>query len=70
MNLFRDGFAWIGAAALFGLRGLKELFRPPYEFKETSRQLFSLGLQSVPLIALSGLAVGVVMSMHTTAPRT
>ena len=65
MNLFREGFAWIGGAALFGLRGLKELFRPPYELKETSRQLYSLGLQSIPLIALSGLAVGVVMSMHT-----
>jgi phospholipid/cholesterol/gamma-HCH transport system permease protein len=65
MNFFRDGLAWIGATALFGLQALKELFRPPYEFAETSRQIYSLGLQSVPLIALSGLAVGVVMSMHT-----
>ncbi len=65
VTVFRDGFAWIGGAALFGFRGLKELFRPPYEFKETSRQLFGLGLLSVPLIALSGLAVGIVMSMHT-----
>jgi phospholipid/cholesterol/gamma-HCH transport system permease protein len=31
------------------------------------RQLFELGCRSVPLIAASGLAVGVVLSMHTRA---
>jgi phospholipid/cholesterol/gamma-HCH transport system permease protein len=50
---------------MFGLRALREMFRPPFETKEIVRQIFSLGLQSLPLIALSGLAVGVVMSMHT-----
>src|ERR687893_2426857 len=40
---------------------------PPYEFKETVRQIYELGLRSAPLIAVSGLAVGVVLSMHTRA---
>ena len=44
-----------------------EAFRPPYEFRETVRQLFELGCRSVPLIAASGFAVGVVLSMHTRA---
>jgi len=40
---------------------------PPYELRETSRQLYELGLRSAPLIAVSGIAVGVVLSMHTRA---
>jgi phospholipid/cholesterol/gamma-HCH transport system permease protein len=59
--------AWIGDASLFALRAIRELVLPPYEFQETIRQLFELGLRSVPLIAVSGLAVGVVLSMHTRA---
>jgi len=33
--------------------------------RETLRQLYELGCRSVPLIAVSGFAVGVVLSMHT-----
>ena len=42
-------------------------FLPPFEFRETVRQIFELGLRSAPLIAVSGMAVGVVLSMHTRA---
>ena len=42
-------------------------FVPPFEIRETIRQLFELGLRSAPLIAVSGMAVGVVLSMHTRA---
>lgn len=59
--------ASVGDASLFALRAVRELFLPPYEFQETVRQLHELGLRSVPLIAVSGLAVGVVLSMHTRA---
>jgi phospholipid/cholesterol/gamma-HCH transport system permease protein len=64
-SILSEAFGSIGSVALFGLRALREMFRPPFETKEIVRQIFSLGLQSLPLIALSGLAVGVVMSMHT-----
>jgi phospholipid/cholesterol/gamma-HCH transport system permease protein len=40
---------------------------PPYEFKETWRQVFEIGWRSLPLVALSGFAIGVVLSMHTRA---
>ena len=43
------------------------MFRPPYEVGETLRQLYELGVRSVPLITVAGLAVGVVLSMHTRA---
>jgi phospholipid/cholesterol/gamma-HCH transport system permease protein len=56
-----------GEFSLFGLRAVRDLFRPPYEFRETTRQVFDLGLRSAPLIAVSGVAVGIVLSMHTRA---
>jgi phospholipid/cholesterol/gamma-HCH transport system permease protein len=59
--------ATIGELASFALRAARELFVPPYEFRESIRQLYELGLRSAPLIAVSGLAVGVVLSMHTRA---
>jgi phospholipid/cholesterol/gamma-HCH transport system permease protein len=59
--------ASVGDAALFALRAAREIFVPPFEVAETSRQIYELGLRSAPLIAVSGLAVGVVLSMHTRA---
>ena len=59
--------AIVAEAATFAARVIVEAFRPPYEFRETARQLFELGCRSVPLIAASGFAVGVVLSMHTRA---
>jgi phospholipid/cholesterol/gamma-HCH transport system permease protein len=59
--------AWIGAVAMFGARALREAFRPPYEFREISRQVFEIGWKSAPLVAAAGLAIGVVLSMHTRA---
>jgi phospholipid/cholesterol/gamma-HCH transport system permease protein len=57
----------IGRAAQFAGRVMVEAVRPPYELRETLRQLFELGCRSIPLIAASGFAVGVVLSMHTRA---
>ena len=56
-----------GEVSLFAGRAIREAFRPPFEVRETLRQLFELGVRSVPLIAVAGLAVGVVLSMHTRA---
>ena len=56
-----------GEVARFALRGLVEGVRPPYEAGETLRQLYELGVRSLPLMAVAGLAVGVVLSMHTRA---
>jgi len=59
--------AWVGDVALFGGRALYTSLVPPYEFKETWRQVFEIGWRSLPLVGLSGFAVGVVLSMHTRA---
>jgi len=57
----------VAEAARFSTRVIVEAVRPPYELRETMRQLFELGCRSIPLIAASGFAVGVVLSMHTRA---
>jgi phospholipid/cholesterol/gamma-HCH transport system permease protein len=59
--------AWIGDVSLFGFRAVREAFFPPYEFGEVARQIFEIGWKSTPLIAASGLSIGVVLSMHTRA---
>src|SRR5687767_10639284 len=58
---------WVGEVSLFGVRALFEAFRPPYEFREIARQTFEIGWRSTPLVATAGLAIGVVLSMHTRA---
>ena len=59
--------AGAGAVFVFAFRAARESVFPPFEFRETIRQIYELGLRSAPLIAVSGLAVGVVLSMHTRA---
>ena len=56
-----------GRAVIFAGRALREMFRPPFEFSETARQVYEIGWRSLPLIAAAGYAVGIVMSMHTRA---
>ncbi len=56
-----------GEVSAFALKAVREVFTPPYEFRETIRQLYELGVRSAPLVAVAGLAVGVVLSMHTRA---
>jgi phospholipid/cholesterol/gamma-HCH transport system permease protein len=59
--------AAVGDLSIFAWRAVRESLSPPFEFRETVRQVFELGLRSAPLIAVSGMAVGVVLSMHTRA---
>jgi phospholipid/cholesterol/gamma-HCH transport system permease protein len=59
--------AWVGDVSLFGARAIWGAFLPPYEFREIARQVYEIGSKSAPLIAAAGLAIGVVLSMHTRA---
>jgi phospholipid/cholesterol/gamma-HCH transport system permease protein len=64
---FIDALDWIGAVSLFGMRALRDAVRRPYEFGEIARHVYDVGARSTPLIAASGFAIGVVLSMHTRA---
>lgn len=59
--------ASVGDLALFAGKAARQAISPPFEFRETIRQIYELGFRSAPLIAVSGMAVGVVLSMHTRA---
>ena len=60
-------FELAGAIATFGAQALIEVPRPPYEVREILTHAYQLGCRSAPLIVTAGLAIGVVLSMHTRA---
>lgn len=46
----------------FIVRFFKEVFLPPYEFKEILRQCYDVGYKSLPLISLTGFITGFVFT--------
>src|SRR5215204_1150522 len=56
-----------GAIATFGAKAVVDAARPPYEPREVLRHAYEFGYRSAPLIITAGVAVGVVLSMHTRA---
>src|SRR5436190_12995583 len=60
-------FEATGALATFGGHAVVEAFRPPYEPREIARHVYEFGTRSAPLILTAGVAIGVVLSLHTRA---
>src|SRR5882762_7275753 len=58
-------FEWFGGIGDFCAQMVKGVITPPYEFKELLRQMDQIGAKSLPLVALAGGAIGVVLSLHT-----
>ena len=56
-----------GALSSFGARVIVEAARPPYELREILKHVYQFGYRSVPLVVTAGVAIGVVLSMHTRA---
>lgn len=55
-------FTGLANAWRFVARFFKEVFVPPYEFKEVLHQCYRIGVESLPLIALTGFIVGIVFT--------
>jgi phospholipid/cholesterol/gamma-HCH transport system permease protein len=55
----------IGEVTLFGTKAIAMAFVPPFEFQYLIRQLQDIGSDSVGLISAAGIALGVVMTLHT-----
>jgi len=49
----------------FVLRFFKEVFKPPYEFKEVIRQCYEVGYKSLALITLTGFITGLVFTKQS-----
>ena len=56
---------WFGELGSFCARMVRDGFAPPYEGKELVRQMDEIGSKSLPLVALAGTAIGVVLTLHT-----
>ncbi|MBC7689758.1 MAG: ABC transporter permease [Aquabacterium sp.] len=61
-----DGF-FINASKNFRfiLNYFIELFRPPYEFPEILKQCYQIGVNSLPLISLTGFIIGIVFTKQS-----
>ena len=51
--------------ARFASRYFKEIFIPPFEFKETLRQGYELGFKSVPLVGITAFIMGLVVTLQS-----
>ncbi len=60
-NIFIDA----GNVTLFTARFFKEIFRPPFEIKEFIRQFYNIGFRSLPLVAITGFIMGLVLTLQS-----
>jgi len=61
---FEGFFEWFGRLGIFLWQTVKAGVTPPFEWREFVHQLDEIGSKSVPLVALAGAAIGVVLSME------
>lgn len=61
-----DGFfIELDSALQFIIRFFKELFKPPYEFREIIKQCYEVGYKSLFLITLTGFITGLVFTKQS-----
>jgi phospholipid/cholesterol/gamma-HCH transport system permease protein len=60
-NIFND----VGNVTLFASKFFKEVFSPPYEFKEFIKQCYIIGYKSIPLVAITGFIMGLVLTLQS-----
>jgi len=60
-NIFTD----TGSISQFTIRFFKEVFVPPYEVKEFIKQCYYIGYKSLPLVAITGFIMGLVLTLQS-----
>jgi len=63
-ELTNDFFEWFGSFGIFAWNVARSACAPPFEGRELVRQLDEIGSKSLPLVALAGSAIGVVLAMQ------
>jgi phospholipid/cholesterol/gamma-HCH transport system permease protein len=58
-------FAEIGEFFLFLFQTIKETFSRSFEFKEFLRQCYQIGNRTLPLISVTGLVIGLVLTIQS-----
>ncbi|MFA6467594.1 MAG: ABC transporter permease [Bacteroidota bacterium] len=64
-SVFGIFFLEVTSITLFTLRFFKEVWRPPYEFRELVKQSFLIGYKSLPLVAITGFIIGLVLTIQS-----
>ncbi|HVS96493.1 MAG TPA: ABC transporter permease [Puia sp.] len=64
-NLWKEYFYRAGDLTAFMLRFFKEVFKPPYEWRETFYQCYLVGYKSTFLISLTAFIMGVVLTIQS-----
>ena len=61
---------WFGELGMFFWRVVRAGVTAPFEFRGLYRQLDEIGSQSLPLVALAGAAIGVVLALESVQSMT
>ena len=61
---------WFGELGIFWWQATRAAVTPPFEVRELFRQLDEIGSKSLPLVALAGAAIGVVLAMESVQSMT
>jgi phospholipid/cholesterol/gamma-HCH transport system permease protein len=61
----KDGFNDFGNVSVFTGRFFRQLLRPPFEVKEFLRQCFYVGYKTLPLVAITGFIMGLVLTIQS-----
>ncbi len=61
-NVFFEEVALLGK---FTVRFFKETFRPPFEFQELIKHCYNMGYKSLPLVAITGFIMGLVLTIQS-----
>lgn len=55
----------IGGISLFAFRFFRQVVSPPFEFKETVKQTYEIGVRSFSLVAVVAIVMGAVLTMQS-----
>ena len=58
-------FETIGGLAEFTILFFRNVFKPPYEIEQIKKHMDVLGIQTFPIVSLTGFIIGLVITMQT-----
>jgi len=61
----KEFFIEIGDLSNFATRFIKEVLKPPFEFKELMRQCYQMGNRSLVLVTITGFIIGLVLTLQS-----
>jgi len=64
-SMIKKFFLEVALITTFTFRFFKEVIKPPYEFNEVMKQSFLIGYKSLPLVAITGFIIGLVLTIQS-----